>query len=87
MDRPAIINKVKEYIGNNTDLYTIAKWIINTEIAKHAPVELDDLSDNAVVADEIEAVVECLQETDYEDAINIAEDSAVQILQEEGFDV
>jgi len=79
--------KVKDYIKSGHDNYAVAKWLINTEIHKHAPVDLDDLADTVTVGNEIEAIVECLDEGDYQDAINIAEDSAVIILQDEGFDV
>jgi hypothetical protein len=50
-------------------------------------MELDDLADTSTVANEVDAIVECIQEKDYQDAINIAEDSAVAILEDEGFDV
>lgn len=81
------ISKVKEYINSGHDHYDVARWLINTEIHKHAPVDLEDLPDTATVGSEIEAIVECLDEGDIQDAINISEDSAVLILEEEGFDV
>jgi len=31
--------------------------------------------------------VECIEEGDYQDALNIAEDGAISILQDEGFDI
>jgi len=80
-------DKVAEYVRAGLDEYEIARWLINCAISKHVPLKLDDLSDNGVVLDEIEAIVECIQQKDFKDAINISEDSAYMILQEEGFDV
>jgi len=65
----------------------VAKWLINTEIHKHAPVDLDDLADTATVGNEIEAIVECLDQDDIQSAIDISEDSAIIILEEEGFEL
>jgi hypothetical protein len=39
-----------------------------------------------VVADEVAAIVECLEQGDYQDAISISKESAQYILDEEGFD-
>ena len=65
----------------------MARWLVNTEIHKHAPVDLDDLPDTATVASEIEAIVECLEQGDYQDAIDIAVESAEVILEDEGFEL
>lgn len=80
-------SKVKDYIDSGHDYYEVARWLVNTEIHKHAPVDLDDLPDTATVASEIEAIVECLEQGDYQDAINIAEESAEVILEDEGFEL
>ena len=69
-------SKVKEYVDSGQDYYEIARWMVNTEIHKHAPVDLDDLPDTATVASEIEAIVECLEQGDFQDAINISEEGA-----------
>jgi len=82
-----LLNKVKGYVEDQKDLHEIARWLINIEIHKHAPINLEDLSDTSLVASEIEAIVECLEENDYSDAINISKDSAIEILSEEGFDL
>jgi len=50
-------------------------------------MELDDLADTSTVANEVDAIVECIQEKDYQDAIDIAEESAQIILEDEGFDL
>ena len=81
------ISKLKDYVDHGHDSYQLAKWLINVNIAKYVPLNLSDLSDTATVANEIEAVAECINEGDYQDALNIAEESAVQILDEEGFDL
>jgi len=80
-------SKVKEYVDSGQDYYEIARWMVNTEIHKHAPVDLDDLPDTATVASEIEAIVECLEQGDFQDAINISEEGARIILEDEGFDI
>jgi len=81
------VHKLKKYIDAGHDNYEVAKWLINLGINKHAPVSLDDLSDTATVGNEIEAIVECLDEGDLQDAINIAEEAAEIILEDEGFEL
>jgi len=80
-------SKVKDYIDSGHDYYEVASWLINTEIHKYAPVDLADLPDTATVASEIEAIVECLEQGDYQDAIDMAEESAEVILEDEGFEL
>jgi len=80
-------DKVKNYIESGHDYYEVARWLINTEIHKHAPVELDDLPDTATVASELEAIVECLEQGDYQDAITLSEEGAQLILEDEGFEI
>lgn len=80
-------SKVKDYVDSGRDYYEIARWLINTEIHKHAPVDLDDLPDTATVASEMEAIVECLEQGDYQDAIDISEEGARIILEDEGFEL
>jgi hypothetical protein len=82
-----LANKVKEYVEGRKDLHEIARWLINIEIHKHVPINLEDLADTSLVASEVDAIVECLQEKDYADAVNISKDSATEILSEEGFDL
>lgn len=79
--------KIAEYVKAGINAYEIAKWLINCHINKHVPLKLDDLSDTSTVADEVDAIVDCIEEGDYRDALNIAEDGAINILQDEGFDV
>jgi hypothetical protein len=78
--------KIKRYIDEGKDLHKIASWLINIEIHKHVPIDLEDLADTSVVADEVAAIVECLEQGDYQDAISISKESAQYILDEEGFD-
>jgi len=80
-------NKVQEYIELGHDNYEVARWLLTLEISKHCPLSLDDLPDTVTVASEIEAIVECLDEKDYNDAINISIDGARIILEDEGFEI
>jgi len=80
-------SKVKDYIDSGHDLYEVARWLINIEIHKHSPIGLDDLPDTATVASEVEAIVECLEQDDIQDAIDISIESAQLILEDEGFDL
>jgi hypothetical protein len=79
--------KLKDYITSGHDARKIAKWLININIAKHIPLSLNDLSDTSLVAEEIDAVLECIIEGDYKDALSMAEESAYQILEDEGFEL
>ena len=69
------------------DEHEVARWLINLNINKYVPIQLDDLADTSIVANEVDAIVDCLQERDYADAISVAEDGAINILQDEGFDI
>lgn len=80
-------NKIQEYIDAGQDYYEIARLLVNDEVSRHCPLSLDDLPDTATVASEIEAIVECLEVGDIQDAINIAIDGARLILEEEGFEI
>jgi len=80
-------SKVKEYIDAGHDNYEVARWLLNLEINKHCPLSIDDLPDTVTVASEMEAIVECLDSGDIEDAINIAIDGAQLILEDEGFEL
>jgi hypothetical protein len=79
--------KIAEYVKAGIDSHEIARWLINLEINKHCPLSLDDLPDTANVGSEIDAIVECLEEGDYQDAINISVDGAQLILEDEGFEL
>lgn len=81
------ISKVKEYVESGKDLHKIARWLLNVEIHKHIPLSLEDLPDTANVGSEIDAIVECLEERDYQDAINLSIEGAQLILEEEGFEL
>jgi hypothetical protein len=80
-------SKVKAYIDAGRDSYEVARWLLNLEISKHCPLSIDDLPDTATVASEVEAIVECLDSGDYEDAINISIEGAQIILEDEGFEL
>jgi hypothetical protein len=82
-----MLRKLKDYVDGGHDHYEVAKWLINININKHVPLNLNDLADTSVVADEVEAIVDCIKESDLQSAINIAEEGAINILQEEGFNV
>jgi hypothetical protein len=81
------ISKVQDYIDSGHDEHEVARWLINLNINKHVPMELDDLGDTSTVANEVDAIVECIQDEDYQGAIDIAEESAQIILEDEGFDL
>lgn len=80
-------SKVQSYIDSGHDNYDVARWLINLEIHKHCPLGLDDLPDTATVASEVEAIVECLEQGDIQDAIDISIESAHLILEDEGFEL
>lgn len=80
-------SKLQNYIDSGHDNYEVARWLINLEIHKHCPLGLDDLPDTATVASEIEAIVECLEQGDLQDAIDIAHEGAQLILEDEGFEL
>ena len=80
-------SKIKELVDAGRDNYEIARIIVNEEIEKHVPLTLDDLPDTATVGSEIEAIVECIEQGDYEDALTIAQESAELILEDEGFEL
>lgn len=80
-------SKIQDYIDSGHDEHEVARWLINLNINKYVPMELDDFADTSIVANEVDAVVECIQDKDYQDAINIAEESAQIILEDEGFDI
>jgi hypothetical protein len=80
-------SKVKEYIDAGHDYYDVARWLVNLEITKHTPLTLDDLPDTATVASEVDAIVECLEQGDIDDAIDIAIEGARLILEDEGFEL
>jgi hypothetical protein len=80
-------SKVQEYIDSGRDSAEVAKWLVNIEISKHCPLGLDDLPDTATVASEIDAIVECLDLGDIQDAIDISLESARLILEDEGFEL
>ena len=81
------ISKIQDYVDSGKDTHEIARWILNVHLGKHVPFSLNDLSDNSTVASEVEAIVECIEDGDFEDALKIAEDGAINILQDEGFEI
>jgi len=78
---------VKTWVDSGKDNYEIARALIDSNISSHTPLTLDDLPDTATVASELEAIVECLEAGDIEDALNISIESAQLILEDEGFEV
>ena len=81
------ISKLEEYMHANHEPRDVARWLINMQLHAHVPLGLDDLPDTAVVMDEVDAIVECLEEGSYKDAIAMSADAATVILQDEGFDL
>ena len=71
----------------NHDIHEVARWLINMQLHEHVPLSLDDLPDTAVVMNETDAIVECLSEGSYKDAITMSADAAVTILEDEDFDL
>lgn len=78
---------VEEWVKAGRDSYEIAQALIDSVISSHVALTLSDLPDTATVASEIEAIVECLDAGDYDDAINVSIESAQLILEEEGFEL
>jgi len=80
-------SKIEAWVKAGKDSYEIATALINSVISNHLPLTLSDLPDTATVASEVDAIVECIDAGDYEDAINISIDSAQIILEEEGYEL
>ena len=81
------ISKLEEYMQASHDIHEVARWLINMQLHEHVPLSLDDLPDTAVVMNETDAIVECLSEGSYKDAITMSADAAVTILEDEDFDL
>ena len=79
--------KIKDYIQSGYDSRKIAKWLLNLHISKHVPISINDLTDSAVMMDEMDAIEEAIIEKDYSGAINIAVDGAYNILEDQGFEI
>jgi hypothetical protein len=62
-----------------------AVWLIDKCIANIAPVNASDLPDSSIYADGVSGIEEALEEKDYEGALNIAEDTAYEMLYELGY--
>jgi len=71
----------------NHDAHDVARWLINMQLHAHVPLSLDDLADTAVVMNETDAIVECLEQGNYKDAIAMSADATAVILEDEGFDI
>ena len=71
----------------NHDAHDVARWLINMQLHAHVPLSLDDLPDTAVVMNETDAIVECLEEGNYKDVIAMSADATAVILEDEGFDI
>jgi len=80
-------NKIKDYINSGHDARKIARWLLNTHIHKFVPLSLNDISDTSIVAEETDAIEEAIIEKDFKGAVNIAEEGAINILEDEGFDL
>lgn len=81
-----MIKKIQDYVDSGQDYLEIARWLLNVHIHKLVPLSIDDLPDTSIVAEEIEAIVDAVKDGDYQGAINIAEDGAANILEDEGFE-
>jgi len=80
-------SKIEQWVKEGKDSNKIAYALINTAIKKHIPLSLRDLPDTATLASEVDAIAECIDSKDYQDAINISLESAEIILEEEGFEI
>jgi hypothetical protein len=81
------ISKLEQYMQANHDPHEVARWLINMQLHAHVPLSLDDLPDTAVVMNETDAIVECLEEGSYKEAIAMSADAAAAILEDEDFDL
>jgi hypothetical protein len=80
-------SNVESWVKAGKDSYEIARALIDSVISSYLPLTLADLPDTATVSSEMEAIVECIDSGDYDDAINMSIESAQIILEEEGLDL
>lgn len=81
------ISKIQQWVEEGKDSNKIAFALINNAISRHVPLHLSDLPDTATLASEIDAISECIDNKEYQAAIDISIESAEIILEEEGFEV
>lgn len=74
----------------DTSTLNAAKWLINKNIksilATPIGVDLSDLPDTAILADGIAEIEVCLENDEYQNADDIAHDTASDILYDLGYD-
>jgi len=81
-----ILNEVIEQRMNERGSRKAAVWLIDKYLSKTIGLTSADLTDSATFASGVDAIEECLETGDYEDARMIAEDTAQEMLDDEGFD-
>jgi hypothetical protein len=81
-----ILNEVIEQRMNERGSRKAAVWLVDAYLNKTVGLTSADLTDSATFASGVDAIEECLETGDYEDAKMIAEDTAQEMLSNEGFD-
>ena len=77
-----IKNKLEQQGSRQT-----AAWLVDYFLKKYSDGALtsDELSDTATYANGLDSIEECFDDQDFAGATNIAKDTAVEMLEEEGF--
>jgi hypothetical protein len=81
-----ILNEVIEQKMNERGSRKAAVWLVDAYLNKASGLASADLTDSAIFSDGVDAIEECLETGDYEDAKMIADDTAKEMLSDEGFD-
>lgn len=81
-----ILNEVIEQKMNERGSRKAAVWLVDAYLNKSSGLASADLTDSAIFSDGVDAIEECLETGDYEDAKMIAGDTAKEMLSDEGFD-
>jgi hypothetical protein len=90
MDMRAVGEKSKERVESKLKELGprgTAAWLVDYFLAKYVPLNASDLPDSASYANGLDSIEECLQENDFAGAIDIAQETAVYMLEDEGMDV
>lgn len=78
-----VIKKKLETVGSRAT----AIWLVDYFLNKTVMLSSDSLPDSAIYANGLDSIEECFDDQDYRGAVNIARDTAQDMLSEEGFEV
>lgn len=84
------VNKTEVIIKNKLEQQgsrQTAIWLVDYFLKKYSSGTLtsDELPDTAIYANGLDSIEECFDDQDFAGATNIAKDTAVEMLEEEGF--